>query len=239
MRSSTFCLPQSTACCSRRSPGSESRVIAPRARGRRSSPRAAGRVPQRGAQLGARVTRALVGAGDRDPQRLAVAAVDRDAVAQLAAGALAERAVVAGARRLLGDADVGALRPAVPVGGRVDLGRGGPAVGRHVRRVVVRRRVRVRQRALLAEAQRAVLDGGRVRELVARVRRVAEAPRVLGQQLGVGVDLDRDRRAGAARVGHLQADQRAAAAVGREVGALELQPTGGRQVELRRSPSRS
>ena len=73
----------------------------------------AGRVAQRGAQLGARVARALVGAGDGDPQRLAVAAVDPHAVAQLPAGALAERPVVARARHLLGGADVAALRAAV------------------------------------------------------------------------------------------------------------------------------
>ena len=95
VRSARFCLPQST-------PSREPRVAGQRElassspsslAGARSSPRArAAGSPQRGGELGARGGHALVGAGHGDPERRRAVGGQRHRVAQLAAGALAERA---------------------------------------------------------------------------------------------------------------------------------------------------
>ena len=170
----------------------------------------------------------LVGARRRDPERPRGAGGHGDLVAQLPALALAERAVVARARGLLGDADVRALRPAVLVRGRAGLARDRRHGGGHHRRVVVLGRVRMRQLALVAEDERpgrgVVLR--RVRQVVGGVGRdAAEAPRVLGHQLGVRIDLDRDRAGARARIGHLQSEQRSPAPVrGRSRCARSVSP---------------
>ncbi len=92
------------------------------------------------------------------------------------------------------------------------------------------RRALARKLARVAEDERAVLEGARVLHVVARVGDHApEAPRILRHQLGVGVDEDVDGPAVLLRVGDLQAEQRAAPAVRRHVGALELHPVDGRE----------
>ena len=84
----------------------------------------------------------------------------------------------------------------------------------------------------VAELQRGAVERARVGDVVARVRdRPGEAPRVLAHQLGVRVDADARRLRAARRVRQLEAEQRAAAAVGHEVGPLE--PEGADRRELR------
>ena len=77
----------------------------------------------------------------------------------------------------------------------------------------------------------------RVRQVVGRVGLDAvEAPRILGHQLGVRVDLDRDRAGARPGFVILRPNRRGPAAVRGEVGALERQPGGGGQVELGVAP---
>ena len=123
-----------------------------------------------------------------ETQTVSVApARDGHAVGELAARALAERAVVAGERRDLVAvlADRAGARAAEA--GADGVGRGG-AVGRGDGG----------ERAV-AEDERAVLEGGGVLA-VGRGRRRGRAPRVGGHQLGVHVDLDRHGLGPAPRV---------------------------------------
>ena len=181
----------------------------------------------------------LIGAGRRDPERPRGTGGHGDLVAQLPALALAERAVVAQVRALLRTADVRALRPAVLVRGRAGLACDRCHRGGDQRGVVVLRRVRVRQLALVPEDERAGRDVvlSRVRQVLRRVvLGAAERPRILGHQLGVRIDLDRDRAGGRPRIRHLQSEQRGPVPVRHEVGALKRQPGGGGQVELGVAP---
>ena len=226
VRSARFCLPQSTPLASCGSPGSDSLVraaqpLAPgdlrrelRRPGRRaraaSSVRAAARPLSEPATATHSVSRRPRGHGHL--------------VAQLAALALAERAVVALARA----APRRRRRRSSPwpprCRGVAGLARGrarGSSATSAAQSCVSR--VRVRQLALLAEDERVVRRTPprppgccRAFGLVA-----AEAPRVCGQQLGVGVDLDRDRALAAPGLRILQPEQRGAPSVGSEVRAAE------------------
>jgi hypothetical protein len=192
-----------------------------------------------GSDLAARLAQALVGAGHGHPQGLARAGRHGHLVAQLAAGALAERPVVADARqrrRVIGGAHGAGPRAAVGAAARGRLAGDRVLIGGNERRVVVRRRPR--EGAVVGELQRRACERALVGDVVARVRRHAgEAPRVGAHELGVRVDLDRDRLVRRARVGQLQAEERRPARVGRDVGALELQPAGVGEVVARVAPA--
>ena len=185
------------------------------------------RVVERGAEFAAGGDEAAIGARDRDPQRVALARPDRHGVAQLAADALAVRAVVAGRRRdrVAVLADRARLRPAVAGAG---LAGRRHAVGGDERGVVVR--LAARQRSAVREDQRAAVEGGDVGQVVGggRVARAAR-PGIRAEQLRVRVDLDRGRLRDVRRVGELEPEQRGAAAVGDEVGPAQVEPLGARQ----------
>ena len=166
-----FCLPQSMPCWRRRSPGSESRVIAPPALAGADlgGQRGAGSA-QRRAELGARLARALVGA--RRPRPTASRASRRaDASPGSAAGR--RRPCRTGRRRtrwrLLGRADV--RRPASP--GDRGAGLAAAAGRRRSRRARPSRARRVRMRRVPCRGTRA--------------RRPPKAPVSAGWSLAFGV----------------------------------------------------
>ena len=184
-----------------------------------------GRVLQGGVELLTGGVEAAVRARERDPDRLDRAGADRDAVAQLAADALAVRAVIAGARRdlLVAGAGGAGLRAAEAGAGLARLGGAGRA---DEHRVVVR--LRAGQRAAVGEDEPAVLIGGDVDQVVGRGGvALGGRPRVGAHQLGVDVDLDRDGLGRLRRVRERQAEQRGAAAVGHEIGAARRSPAVG------------
>ena len=237
-RSARFCLPHWTAFCSSRSPGSDTTVLSRQrvARGDLAL-QLAGGVREGAGQLGLRVRQALVRAGHRDPQRRRAVGGQRHAVVELAAGALAERAVVARARRrgaVGGGARGAGLRAAEVAAGGGGRPRGRGPVGGDERRVVVDGYAAA-DRAVVGEDERAVLEGAVIGHVGALVGR-GGAPRVGAHELGVRVDVhgDRPRRA---RVGQLEAEQHRPVGVGREVGALQLQPVGVGQVVARVAPA--
>ena len=138
------------------------------------------------------------------------------------------------------------MQTLVPCGPRYSFGDApvSPATGchrgGHHRRVVVLGRIRMRQLALVPEDERpgrgVVLRG--VRQVVGGVGRdAAEAPRVLRHELGVGIDLDRDRACARPALVIFSPKSASAAAVRSEVGALERQPGGGGQVKLGVAPA--
>ena len=91
--------------------------------------------------------------------------------------------------------------------------------------------------APLAEDECSAVVGAGVLEVeLARVGR-RPLPRVVREQLGVGVDLHGDGALGRRGVLHPQAEQRGAPAVRGEVGARELQPAGRRQVHADVAPA--
>jgi hypothetical protein len=165
----------------------------------------------------------LVRAGDRDPQPHRLAARDPHLVVQAPAGAGAERAVIALARhrrgrRVARALAAGAEGPVVP---GADLAVDRRAVRADDRGVRVRR-VLARERPGVAEPQRAARERAGVLLVVGRVGDdPAEAPGVLGHQLGVGVHVHVDQPRQLLRVGQRQPDEGAAPAVRREVGPAE------------------
>ena len=197
--------------------------------------RGGGVVDDRG-ELGARRRGAVVGARDADPERLASApGGEVDLVAQLAAGALAERAVVAGELGLAGArARAASCEPQCPASATPLTGaRSEPTTAAQSWAPALRVR-RARCRGTRARRRRSC----RCRQVeVAGVRR-RPRPRVVAHDLRAGVDHHVHRALGA-RVGDLEPDQRAAAAVGDEVGPLQLQAAACRGGPCARSPSRS
>ena len=195
----------------------------------RSAPR---RVTRQLAQRGARVGRRVVRAGDADPERPRAARGQLELVGEPAAGALAERAVVAllRHRRRASASGAVAAHAVRAVVARADRAGHGLAIGADHRGVGVRSRL-ARELPGVAEDEPAVRVGAGVGRVVARPGDdVVEAPRVLAHQLGVRVDLDAHGARPVARVAQLEPEQRAAHAVRRDVGALHVDPRRARQV---------
>ena len=191
--SARFCLLHAMLRSSSRSPGSSTLVFASELlRGPRSSCRSAvAGSAQRGRQLAARVLDALVRARDGEPQRRRPVGRQLDVPRQLAAGALAEGAVVAGRRRrAVGGADdrrvlrtaVVRARAACDVGGGAAGDQRGPVVGRALATGGV---------PVLAEHQGVLVEGAGVLEVEGAGVRRRPAPRVRRHQLGVRVHGER------------------------------------------------
>jgi hypothetical protein len=197
------------------------------------------RVRERGRQLRARVGQAAIGSGDGDPERARAARRQRQLIGQAAARAVAERAVVAelGRRRVAGRvAALGQVllrrRAAIAVAGDAAHG---CRVRRDERGPVVLGGVRMRP-AVLGEHQRLTVGGAAVLEVEPAGVRHRPRPWVLTHQLRGGLHAEPHRALGA-RVRDPEPDQHRAAAVGREVGALQPEPGGVGQLHPRVAPA--
>jgi hypothetical protein len=183
-------------------------------------------------ELAPRLRHGVLRSGDGDPHGGRAAARNLDVVTEPAARAAAERAVVAlaGHRRrlLVGGTAATLAERAVVAGARLAGER--PAIGAHDRRVGVVPHF-PGQAPRVAEHQAALVIGGAVRGVVARVRlHPFEAPRVLRHELRVGVDHHFHGLLVLPRVGQLEPDESAAPAVGRDVGPPEPDAVDRRQV---------